>query len=52
MLNFSVDLPEFGWIGGKFPPNNSSAARVSGDDSDLRLTSEMDKKAPTEILKI
>jgi hypothetical protein len=23
MLNFSVYLPEFGWIGGKFPPNNS-----------------------------
>jgi hypothetical protein len=25
MLNFSVYLPEFGWIGGKFPPNNSYA---------------------------
>jgi hypothetical protein len=26
MLNFSVYLPKFGWIGGKFPPNNSYAS--------------------------
>jgi hypothetical protein len=26
MLNFSVYLPEFRWIGGKFPHNHSYAA--------------------------
>jgi hypothetical protein len=27
MLNFSVYLPNFGWIGRKFPPNNNSYAK-------------------------
>jgi hypothetical protein len=48
MLNFSVYLPEFGWIGRKFPPNNIWAAQFFGGgiiaSSSVRLRRQVDDK--------
>jgi hypothetical protein len=38
-------------IGGKFLPNNSSAACISGGSNGLKITGKVRNKAPTKSLR-